>query len=42
MVSETCRSCWTKSGAEIHGDHAFIPLDELLSFIVDLHFTDAS
>jgi hypothetical protein len=30
-----------KAGAEIHGDHAFIPLDELLSYIVDQHFTDA-
>lgn len=31
-----------KAGAEIHGDHAFLPLDELLSYIVDHHFTDAS
>jgi hypothetical protein len=30
-----------KAGAEIHGDHAFIPLDELLSYIVDHHFTDS-
>ena len=30
-----------KAGAEIHGEHAFIPLDELLSYIVDHHFNDA-
>ena len=31
-----------KAGAEIHGDHAYLPLDELLRYIVDHHFTDAS
>jgi hypothetical protein len=31
-----------QDGAELHGDHAFIPLDELLGYIVDQHFTDAS
>jgi hypothetical protein len=30
-----------KDGAEIHGEYAFIPLDELLSYIVDHHFPDA-
>lgn len=31
-----------KAAAEIHGDHVFLPLDELLGYIVDRHFTDAN
>ncbi len=31
-----------KAGAEIHDDQAFIPLDELLGYIVDQHFADVS
>lgn len=29
------------STAALSGDHAFIPIDELLGFIVDRHFTDS-
>lgn len=31
-----------ETGAAIYGDEVFIPIDEVLGFIVDRHFTDAN
>jgi hypothetical protein len=31
-----------EAGAVFHGDEVFIPIDELLGFIIDRHFTDAN
>jgi hypothetical protein len=31
-----------ETAAEFHGDHVFVPIDELLGYIVDRHFAEAT